>query len=73
MGFFNRGLNDGVLLARRQHTFDERRVADARNRARQHWAQSLDEHCLSGEPMMIFETSDGVVGQKTSRAGVVRG
>ena len=35
--------DDGVLLARRQHTFDERRVADARDRARQHRAQSLDE------------------------------
>ena len=32
-----------------------------------------DEHCLSGEPMMIFETSLGVVGWKTSIADVVRG
>ena len=31
-----------------------------------------DEHSLSGEPMMIFETSDGVVGRKTSRAGIAR-
>ena len=31
-----------------------------------------DEHCLSGEPMMIFKTSDGVVGRKTSRTGVAR-
>ena len=33
-----------------------------------------DEHCLSGEPVTNdFKTSDGVVGRKTSRAGVARG
>ena len=32
-----------------------------------------DEHCLSGEPMMIFETSDGGVSRKTSRADVAHG
>ena len=32
-----------------------------------------EEYCLSGEPMMIFETLHGVVGPETSRTGVARG
>ena len=69
-----------MLLARRQHTIDERRVemlaivpdSTGHSRLTSQVGAGSDEHCLSGEPMLIFETSDGVVGRKTSRAGVAR-
>ena len=42
-GLFQPRSDDGMHLARWQHTVDERRDAGARYCARQHWAQSLDE------------------------------
>ena len=59
-GLFQPWSDNGVLLAWRQHTFDERHIADARNRARQHWAQSLDEPswCRIRQTLLVWRAND---------------
>ena len=80
-GFFNRGLTMACfwLGGSTPSTNDALQMlaivpdSTGHSRLTNQVGAGSDEHCLSSEPMKIFETSDGVVGRKTSRAGVARG